>query len=106
MTENKEDVFYACSKAQLDKTVLVVTGKNQNSAYQNKRIFIVTPEKQNPHASEEAKKKLNDLKSICKEPYPKFSILMPPLQLRSGREKISGPGGPYKANSNQAPGEK
>jgi len=90
----KKDVSHVLSKGELDKTLLVISQPNVNAKFQKHRMWLLTPDQQNPNPSEQALAKLNDLKDLVKGniAFPKLSFTTPPLQLRSSANKISGPG--------------
>jgi hypothetical protein len=92
--EDPLDVFRVLSKEQLAKTWLVVMPKNEFSSHQKCRLYVVTPENQNPNPSEQAKAKMNNLSLLARPDvkYPKLTVILPPMQLRSKAMKMAGPG--------------
>ncbi len=101
--KNPFAIEHVCSPEQLAKTWVVFGPKHPMSKNQKRRVFILTPDQQNPHPDPEEVKNLNNLSRLILPgiQFPKLKFDLPPMKLLTKAFKLAGPGTNPNAGKNK-----
>jgi len=87
-------VFDVLTEERMEKTLVVLLPKHDQSKNQVWRVSIIPPHQQIPDPPADALRLLNNIKDLTKPgiEYPKSIFRLPPMKLLSSRAKIAGLG--------------
>ncbi len=97
--DEKDSVFHVLSPEERKKVMVVVSPPYPGAGFQKHQVHLLPPSQQKPNPSPEALASMSDLKALSNlsnNQKPTLSFFLPAMQLRSGAQKLAGPGVVFK----------